>query len=102
MFDKTLYYFYAPSLKDNEMKESRNISSKTYYVIKAHRGSRDPRIVSKSFVGMSCYMIFIGIYTTVTYLSRRNMLTNVVLRQLSNDKLFGSFVRSEQGSYQIV
>ena len=53
-------------------------------------------VVSKSFIGLSCYMIFIGIYTTVTYLSRRNTLTNIVLRKLSTDRLFGSFVRSEQ------
>lgn len=53
-------------------------------------------VVSKSFVGLSCYMIFIGIYTTVIYLSRRNTLTNIVLKELSTDRLFGSFVRSEQ------
>ena len=41
-------------------------------------------------------MIFIGIYTTVIYLSRRNTLTNIVLKELSSDRLFGSFVRSEQ------
>ena len=53
-------------------------------------------VVSKSFIGLSCYMIFIGIYITVTYLSRRNTVTNIVLRELSSDRLFGSFVRSEQ------
>ena len=53
-------------------------------------------VVSKSFVGLSCYMIFIGLYTTVTYLSRRNTLTNIVLKELASDRLFGSFVRSEQ------
>ena len=41
-------------------------------------------------------MIFIGIYTTVIYLSRRNTPTNIVLKELSSDRLFGSFVRSEQ------
>ena len=41
-------------------------------------------------------MIFIGIYTTVIHLSRRNTLTNIVLKELSSDRLFGSFVRSEQ------
>jgi hypothetical protein len=41
-------------------------------------------------------MIFIGIYTTVIYLSRRNTVTNLVLKELSSDRLFGSFVRSEQ------
>ena len=35
-------------------------------------------------------MIFIGIYTTVIYLSRRNTLTNIVLKELSTDRLFGS------------
>ena len=53
-------------------------------------------VVSKSFIGLSCYLIFIGIYTTVTYLSRRNALTSIVLRELASDRLFGSFVRSEQ------
>jgi hypothetical protein len=47
-------------------------------------------------IGLSCYLIFIGIYTTVTYLSRRNALANIVLRELASDRLFGSFVRSEQ------
>jgi hypothetical protein len=41
-------------------------------------------------------MILIGIYFTVTYLSRRNTLTTVVLKELSTDKLFSSVVRSEQ------
>jgi hypothetical protein len=52
-------------------------------------------LISKSFVGLSCYMIFIGIYFTVTHLSRRNTLTNVVLKELSMDRLFSSAVRSE-------
>jgi hypothetical protein len=40
-------------------------------------------------------MILIGIYFTVTHLSRRNTLTNVVLKELSRDGLFSSAVRSE-------
>lgn len=34
-------------------------------------------------------------YTRVTQLSRRNTLTNVVLKELSKDRLFSSAVRSE-------
>ena len=41
-------------------------------------------------------MILIGIYNTVIYLSRRNNLTNAVLKELSKDRLFSSVVRSEQ------
>lgn len=52
-------------------------------------------LVSKSFVGLSCYMILVGIYFTVTHLSRRNNVTNVVLKELSKDRLFSSAVRSE-------
>lgn len=52
-------------------------------------------VISKSFVGLSCYMIFVGIYSSVTLLSRRNTLTNVVLKELSKDRLFSSAVRSE-------
>jgi hypothetical protein len=53
-------------------------------------------IISKSFIGLSCYMILVGIYSSVTLLSRRNTLTNVVLKELSKDRLFSSAVRSEQ------
>ena len=53
-------------------------------------------LISKSFIGLSCYMILIGIYYTVIYLSRRNNLTNAVLKELSKDRLFSSVVRSEQ------
>jgi hypothetical protein len=53
-------------------------------------------LISKSFVGLSCYMILVGIYFTVTHLSRRNTLTNVVLKELSRDRLFSSAVKSEQ------
>jgi hypothetical protein len=53
-------------------------------------------LISKSFVGLSCYMILVGIYFTVTHLSRRSTLTNVVLKELSKDRLFSSAVRSEQ------
>ena len=52
-------------------------------------------LISKSFIGLSCYMILVGIYSTVTHLSRRNTLTNVVLKELSRDRLFSSAVRSE-------
>ncbi|MFZ0326165.1 MAG: hypothetical protein WAL66_02570, partial [Nitrososphaeraceae archaeon] len=45
-------------------------------------------LISKSFIGLSCYMILVGIYLTVTHLSRRNTLTNVVLKELSRDRLF--------------
>ncbi|MGC2425668.1 MAG: hypothetical protein WA421_01425 [Nitrososphaeraceae archaeon] len=41
-------------------------------------------------------MILIGIYYTVIHLSRRNTLTNAVLKELSKDRLFSSAVRSEQ------
>ena len=41
-------------------------------------------------------MILIGIYYTVIYLSRRNNLTNAVLKELSKDRLFSSVVKSEQ------
>jgi hypothetical protein len=41
-------------------------------------------------------MILVGIYFTVTHLSRRSTLTNVVLKELSKDRLFSSAVRSEQ------
>ena len=50
-------------------------------------------IISKSFIGLSCYMILVGIYSSITLLSRRNTLTNVVLKELSKDRLFGSVVR---------
>jgi DNA-directed RNA polymerase subunit F len=40
-------------------------------------------------------MILVGIYSSVTLLSRRNTLTNVVLKELSRDRLFSSAVRSE-------
>lgn len=53
-------------------------------------------IISKSFIGLACYMIFVGIYSSITLLSRRNTLTNVVLKELSQDRLFSSAVRSEQ------
>jgi hypothetical protein len=52
-------------------------------------------VISKSFIGLSCYMILVGIYSSVTLLSRRNTLTNAVLKELSRDRLFGSAVRSE-------
>ena len=39
-------------------------------------------LISKSFIGLSCYMILIGIYYTVTNLSRRNTLTSAVLKEL--------------------
>ena len=38
-------------------------------------------IISKSFIGLSCYMILVGIYSSITLLSRRNTLTNVVLKE---------------------
>lgn len=53
-------------------------------------------IISKSFIGLSCYMILVGIYSSITLLSRKNTLTNVVLKELSKDRLFGSVVRTEQ------
>jgi hypothetical protein len=53
-------------------------------------------IISKSFIGLSCYMIFVGIYSSITLLSRRNTLTNAVMKELSKDRLFISAVRSEQ------
>jgi hypothetical protein len=40
-------------------------------------------------------MIFVGIYYSITLLSRRNTLTNVVLKELSKDRLFSSAIRSE-------
>jgi hypothetical protein len=52
-------------------------------------------IISKSFIGLSCYMILVGIYSSVTLLSRRNTLTRVVLKEVSKDRLFSSAVRSE-------
>jgi hypothetical protein len=52
-------------------------------------------IISKSFIGLSCYMILVGIYSSIALLSRRNTLTNVVLKELSKDRLFGSVVRTE-------
>ena len=55
-------------------------------------------IASKSFIGLSCYMIFLGFYTTVIYLSRKDTVTHTVLRQMSKDKFFGSLIRSEQES----
>lgn len=53
-------------------------------------------VISKSFIGLACYMIFVGIYSSISLLSRRNTITNVVMKELSRDKLFGSVVRSEQ------
>jgi hypothetical protein len=53
-------------------------------------------IISKSFIGLACYMIFIGIYSSISLLSRRNTITNMVMKELSRDKLFGSVIRSEQ------
>lgn len=53
-------------------------------------------LVSKSIIGLSCYMILVGIYFTVTHLSRRDTLTSAVLKELSTDRFFSSVVRSEQ------
>jgi hypothetical protein len=53
-------------------------------------------IISKSFIGLACYMIFIGIYSSISLLSRRNTITNMVMKELSRDRLFGSVIRSEQ------
>ena len=53
-------------------------------------------IISKSFIGLACYMIFVGIYSSISLLSHRNTITNVVMKELSRDKLFGSVIRSEQ------
>ena len=53
-------------------------------------------VISKSFIGLACYMILVGIYSSISLLSRRNTLTNVVLKELSRDKVFGAVVRSEQ------
>ena len=52
-------------------------------------------LISKSFIGLSCYMILVGIYSSIILLSRRNTLTRVVLKELSMDRLFSSAVRSE-------
>ena len=52
-------------------------------------------IISKSFIGLSCYMILVGIYSSVMLLSRRNTLTIAVLKELASDRLFSSAVRSE-------
>lgn len=41
-------------------------------------------------------MILVGIYSSVSLLSRGNTLTNVVLKELSKDRLLGSVIRSEQ------
>lgn len=53
-------------------------------------------LISKSFVGLSCYMIFLGFYSIVIYLSRKDTITNAVLKEVSKDKFFGSMIRSEQ------
>ena len=53
-------------------------------------------IISNSFIGLSCYMIFLGFYTTVVYLSRKDMVAHTVLSQMSKDRFFGSLIRSEQ------
>jgi hypothetical protein len=53
-------------------------------------------VISKSFIGLACYMILVGIYSSISLLSRRNTLTNVVLKELSRDRLFSSVLRSEQ------
>ncbi|MGH9977700.1 MAG: hypothetical protein ACRD8Z_17980, partial [Nitrososphaeraceae archaeon] len=53
-------------------------------------------IISNSFIGLSCYMIFLGFYTTVVYLSRKDIVIHTVLKQMSKDRLFGSLIRSEQ------
>lgn len=53
-------------------------------------------LISKSFVGLSCYMIFLGFYSIVIYLSRKDTIANAVLKEVSKDKLFGSLIRSEQ------
>ena len=41
--------------------------------------------ISKSFIGLACYMIFVGIYSSISLLSRRNSITNVVMKELSRD-----------------
>jgi hypothetical protein len=46
-------------------------------------------VISKSFVGLSCYMIFVGFYATVIYLTCKDTVTYAVLKQMSKDKLFG-------------
>ena len=53
-------------------------------------------VISKSFIGLVCYMILVGIFSSISLLTRRNTLTNVVLKELSRDRLFSSVVRSEQ------
>lgn len=53
-------------------------------------------LISQSFIGFSCYMIFLGIYSSVIYLSRKNTVTHMILRELSKDRFFGSMIRSEQ------
>ena len=52
-------------------------------------------IISKSFIGLGCIMILVGIYSSVTLLSRRNTLTTVILKEMLRDPLFSSAVRSE-------
>jgi hypothetical protein len=41
-------------------------------------------------------MIFLGFYSIVVYLTRKDKLTTTVVAQMSKDDLFGSLVRSEQ------
>lgn len=53
-------------------------------------------LISQSFIGFSCYMIFLGIYSSVIYLSRKNTVTHMILKELSKDRFFGSMIRSEQ------
>jgi hypothetical protein len=43
-------------------------------------------------------MIFLGFYSIVKYLLRKDTITNAVLKEVSKDKLFGSMIRSEQES----
>ena len=53
-------------------------------------------LISKSFVGLSCYMIFLGFYSIVIYLSRKDTITNAVLKEVSKDKFFGFMILLEQ------
>ncbi len=41
-------------------------------------------------------MILVGIFSSISLLTHRNTLTNVVMKELSRDRLFRSVARSEQ------
>jgi hypothetical protein len=52
-------------------------------------------LISLSLTGFSTYLIFIGIYSTVIYISTRKTLANTILKKISGEKFFRNIAKSE-------